>query len=134
EAEQVDLIIPSTDFESCKLAEYRNELRCAVAASPYETTRIYLDKYKSYQHHNKNDIPFAWSCLPSEYHGQFESVIVKHRQGRGSRDLYFNPKDISSFSDEFVVQELLTGKEITTAFYITKSNCLHGFITLEREL
>lgn len=33
-----------------------------------------------------------------------------------------------------MVQELVTGKEITTAFYVSKEKALHGFITLERKL
>ena len=33
-----------------------------------------------------------------------------------------------------MVQELHKGDEITTAFYVTKTNKLHGFITLSRHL
>ena len=33
-----------------------------------------------------------------------------------------------------MVQKLIRGKEITTAFYVNKNNELHGFINLERKL
>lgn len=132
--EKVDLIIPSTDYESNKLAQHRKDFSCPIATSDYDTSCIYLDKYKSYLHHKAHNIPFAESALPSTYQGEFKSIIVKGREGRGSRDLHFNPAHPEAFPDTFMVQELLTGTEITTAFYVTKSGKLHGFINFEREL
>ncbi len=134
QTENVDLIIPSTDYESNTLAKYREQFSCPIATSPYETSCIYLDKYKSYLHHKTHQLPFAKSDLPSTYQNQFEQYIVKGREGRGSRDLFFNPPKVKDFTDEFMVQELLEGPEITTAFYVTKSGKLHGFINFERQL
>jgi len=129
----VSLIIPSTDYETYILACNQNELP-PVAVSPASTSKIFLDKYLSYQHLSKVGLNFAESILPSEYVNNFSSFIVKPREGRGSRNLHLNPEKPGSFTDDYVIQPLLTGKEITTAFYITKNNELHGHITLEREL
>ncbi len=129
----IELIIPSTDYETYILGLHANELP-TVAASPADTAKIFLDKYLSYTTLAGLNIPFATSVLPSEYSGGFGECIVKPREGRGSRGLYFNPPDPKQFSDEYIVQPLLKGKEITTAFYVTKSNELHGLITMERAL
>lgn len=134
DAEKVDLIIPSTDYEVYYLAKFKNRFPCPIAVSDVETAEIYLDKYKSYVHHLKNNIPFASAFLPSEYNRQFSEIIVKPREGRGSRGLFINPENFSSFSDDYMVQELFKGKEITTAFYVDRNNQLHGFINLERSL
>jgi carbamoyl-phosphate synthase large subunit len=133
--EKIDLIIPSTDFEIFYLAENKNVLSTEVAVSDAFTARIYLDKYLSYLHHKQYDIPFAKSCLPSEYQGQYQECIAKPRKGRGSRGLFINPSDIKQFSDDdYLIQKLFRGKEITTAFYVTKANKILGHITMERQL
>ena len=132
--ESVDLIIPSTDYESHYLSASSHLFECKIAASPPEVTSFCLDKYSTWQQLSKNGIPFAPSYLPSEYGNQFTGIVVKPREGRGSRNIYFNPNDIANFDDSYVVQELLKGKEITTAFYVRQSGELHGMITFEREL
>jgi carbamoyl-phosphate synthase large subunit len=135
EQEKVDLIIPSTDFETYYLSKNSSKIDATIAVSDVETTEIYLDKYKSFLHHQKNNIPFADSFLPSEFANQYENFIVKPRQGRGSRGIFINPTNVKSFSDkDDMVQELVKGKEITTAFYVNKQKQLHGFITMERSL
>lgn len=135
EQEQIDLVIPSTDYEVYYLAKYRNEIQCPIAVSDEKSAEIYLDKYKSYLHHAAHNIPFAKSFLPADYENDLLSeIIVKPREGRGSRGIHINPKDLTGFGDEYIIQELHRGKEITTAFYVNKSGELHGFITLERKL
>ena len=133
--EKVDLIIPSTDYEVYYLAKNRDKIKCAVAVSGTKAAEIYLDKYKSYLHHQKHKIPFAHSVLPSQFKGQFKNLIAKPKEGRGSRGIVLNPKKTASFSDrDYMIQELHTGIELTTAFYITKDRSLLGYITLERKL
>ncbi len=133
--ENIDLIIPSTDFEVYELALHAKELNTKVAASHTETAAIYLDKYLSFLHHQNHSLPFATSYLPSKYAGQFKKCIAKPRKGRGSRGLIFNPFDWSGLADqEYMIQELHEGEEITTAFYVNKQNELHGSITLLRSL
>ncbi|MEC5147449.1 hypothetical protein [Chitinophaga sp. 212800010-3] len=133
--EGIDLIIPSTDYEVYYLALHRDRLNAPVAVSGVGSAEIYLDKYLSFLQHQKFNIPFANSILPSAYTGQFEKFILKPRKGRGSRGLHFNPPSWAGFSDEeYMVQELHAGEEITTAFYVTRNGELHGHITLLRHL
>jgi carbamoyl-phosphate synthase large subunit len=132
--EQVDLIVPSTDYESFYLAKYEQELGTPVAASPYYVTSFCLDKFKNYESFSKAEIPFAHSILPSSYDGNFSKTVVKPREGRGSRNIHISPENPKQFDDNYLVQEYLEGSEITTCFYVKKNGQLHGFITFEREL
>ena len=132
--ENVALIIPSTDYESFYLAENKALFDCTVAASPSYITKMCLDKFSNFEGFSKYDIPFASSVLPSGYTGQFDACIVKPREGRGSRNIFVNPPDPTSFDDTYVVQQYLEGPEITTTFYVRKDGTLHGLITFVREL
>ena len=133
--ENIDLVIPSTDYEIYFLSKHAAEINAVIAASGEETTGIYLDKYKTWLHHNKYNIPFAKAYLPSEYNNEFKDFIAKPKKGRGSRGLHINPKEYAVFSDdEYMIQELHKGDEITTAFYVDKENTLLGHITLQRQL
>lgn len=133
--EKIDLIIASTDFEIYYLAGNKDKIKCKIAASDPHILGIYLDKYETYLHHKKHNIPFAESVEPSKYKNTFKHIIAKPKKGRGSRGLHFNPTDVSIFSDEeYMIQELHNGIEITTAFYITQQQSLLGHITFERGL
>lgn len=130
---QIELIIPSTDYESYVLKLHQGKLP-VVAGSPAETAKAFLDKYESYELLKKAGLQFAESILPSYYSNQFGECIVKPREGRGSRNLHLNPKNPKEFDDSYIVQPLLKGQEITTAFYVTKENSLLGSITMLRSL
>ena len=132
--EKISLIIPSTDYESYYLALHQEKFSCPVAASPAEVTRFCLDKYLNAQAFSKFDIPFAKSFRPAEYKGQFVKTVVKPREGRGSRNIFVDPANPSTFDQNYVVQEYLEGPEITTTFYVNRHGALHGFITFVREL
>jgi carbamoyl-phosphate synthase large subunit len=135
ETESIDLIIPSTDYETYYLAKNIEILNTRIAVSSFEATETYLDKYYSFLFHQKNEIPFANTFLPSKFNSEFSNIIVKPRKGSGSRNTFINPSNVKSFSDdEYIVQELLSGTEITSAFYIDKTNQLHGHITMRRSL
>jgi len=129
--EAVDLIIPSTDYESYYLAFITDYL---VATSPANVTQTFLNKYKTWQKFSNLNIPFAESILPSNYDGRFNEIIVKPAEGRGSRNIFFNPENPKNFSDEYIVQPLYKGVEITTAFYVNQKKELHNFITFKRKL
>ena len=133
-AERVDLIIPTTDYEVYYLSLNKTEIGTKVAASESSIALKYLDKYLTYLHHLENDIPFAKSWLPSTYDGSCNSVILKPREGRGSRGVQINPPSIKDFNDTYMVQPLHIGVEITTAFYVKRDGTLHGLFTMEREL
>jgi carbamoyl-phosphate synthase large subunit len=133
--EQIDLIIPSTDYEVYYLALYSESIACSIAVSDIATAELYLDKYKTFLAHQELGIPFADSYEPSKYKGEFSEIIVKPKKGRGSRGISINPASLNGFSDrDYMVQELHKGMEVTTAFYVSKSNELHGQITMSRTL
>lgn len=134
ENERIDLVIPSTDYEVYHLMLAQSELPAPVAASPADLTRACLDKYATWQALHAQGLPFAASCLPSEYAGQFERTVVKPREGRGSRNIHIDPPNPRSFGDDYVVQEYLEGEELTTSFYVRRDGALHGMITFVREL
>ncbi|MBO9153257.1 ATP-grasp domain-containing protein [Chitinophaga sp. GCM10012297] len=135
EQEGIDLVIPSTDYEVYYLSANSASIGAKVAASGPVAAELYLDKFLSYQHHSRHNIPFAASLLPSAYQSEFDGIIVKPRKGRGSRGLHINPSDLTPYSDEeYMVQRFARGKEITTAFYVTREGKLHGAITLMRSL
>lgn len=131
--ENINLIIPSTDLETFYLGIASEKLP-QILASPSLTTSTCLDKYKTYQHFYVNDIPFAESILPSLYNFKWKDIIVKPREGRGSRSIFLNPSSLEQFNDSYIVQEQLIGPEITTAIYVTRENKLHGHITFKRTL
>lgn len=129
------LIIPTTDeevqfFSSAKL----NLNESKVLVSPKETADTFYDKWLSFKVMSANKIPFAKSCLPSNYNKEFSSIVVKPRCGRGSRNVFINPENILGFDDSYVVQEELTGPELTISYYNDKKNQLVGFIAFIREL
>lgn len=131
--EKVNLIIPSTGYEAYYLSVAREQLP-PVATSHQRVNAIFLDKYLTSTEFTKYKIAFAKTTLPSKYNGQFEEIIVKPREGRGSRDLHFNPPRPQDFSDNFIVQKLYRGAEITSAFYVTRQKKVLGPITFVREL
>lgn len=132
--EKVDVIIPTTDYEIYFLSLNRSIINAAIAASEAETAKKYLDKYLTFLFHQEHGIPFAMSWLPKDYDGSCEDIILKPREGRGSRGVLINPSHPNLFGDEYMVQPLHKGKEITTAFYVKRNGQLHGMFTMEREL
>ena len=129
----IQLVIPSTDEEIYMLAKNSHHLP-TVAASPAETCWMFLDKYETYKAFKRSGLVFAETILPSAYTHQFDGCMVKPRAGRGSRGLHINPPNANTFVDDYIIQPLLKGTEITTAFYVTRQNELLGHITMEREL
>ena len=134
EEEHVDLIIQTTDFEVYYLSLNANSINATIVACDASITNVYLDKYLSYKHHTSLNIPFVQSWLPSEFEGFEGDIIVKPRKGRGSRGITINPEDPKSYSDDYMIQPLHKGKEITTAIYIDKNKSLHGIFSMERQL
>ena len=131
--EHVDLVIPSTDYEAYYLSTAQPDLP-TVACSPQESTGLFLNKRLTAEAFCERSIPFARTTVPSKYTGQFGSLVVKPAAGRGSRDIHIDPHDPGSFSDDYVVQELLQGPEVTVAFYVTQRGDMIGFIALRRRL
>ncbi|MES2618317.1 MAG: ATP-grasp domain-containing protein [Bacteroidota bacterium] len=139
ELEHVDLIIPSTDFESYYLSLNSDNIKCKIAVSGKASTEIYLDKYLTWKFHNRFSIPFAESILPSVYNNNFDLAIAKPRKGRGSKGIIKNiskDEDIKKLKDdEYMIQKMYEGKEITTAVYVRHNDKkIHGLISMERSL
>lgn len=134
EQEEVDLIIPSTDYESYALMAEPSGVGAVVAGSPATTVAMCLDKFETARQLEAHGLPFARSALPSAYQGAFERIVVKPREGRGSRNVYVDPPDYRGFPDDYVVQEYLEGDELTTCFYVRRDGTVHGLITFSREL
>lgn len=131
--EKIDLIIPTTDSEVYYLALAKEQLP-TLASSDAKVAEIFLNKYKTWLEFKKFNIPFAETKLPSEYKNDYKETIVKPVEGVGSRGIQVNPKDPKSFSDNYIIQKLYKGEEITTAFYVTKERKLLGLITFKRSL
>lgn len=134
DAEKVDLILPSTDYEIYYLSANKDRLQAMVVASESKTAKIYLDKYETYCYLSKNNIPFAKSWLAGKYDFSEEAIIAKPREGRGSRGILLNPNNPNQLPDEYMIQPLHKGIEITTAVYVNKQGELHGLLTMERSL
>lgn len=131
--EHVDFVIPSTDAESYYLAFAAHELP-PLSTSSADVSLVFYNKLKTWEAFHAAGLPFAHTMLPSAYKKNFSSNVVKPITGRGSRDIHMNPPHPEEYSDDYVVQELHHGKEITTAFYVTKDKQLLGQITFERIL
>jgi carbamoyl-phosphate synthase large subunit len=134
DTENVDLVLPSTDYEIYYLSKNADNLNAVVVASDANIAKIYLDKYESYLYLSKNNIPFAKSWLVGEYDFSEKEIIAKPREGRGSRGIKFNPENPNQLPEGYMIQPLVKGKEITTAVYVNKQGKLHGLITMERSL
>lgn len=132
--EKVDLVIPTTDYEIYYLSRHQDQIHAVVAASDADIAQKYLDKYLTFLHHQALGIPFAQSWLPKDYDGSKQNIILKPREGRGSRGILINPINPTQFGDDCMIQPLHKGREITTAFYVRKDGRLHGLLTMEREL
>src|SRR5690606_5116984 len=115
--EQVDMIITGTDNEVVNPGELAARTTTIVGAAA-DAARIFVDKLQSFERFQERGIPFAPSCLPSEFVGQYETFVVKPREGRGSRGIHFDPPEPTMFDETFLVQERIVGQEITTAIYV----------------
>jgi carbamoyl-phosphate synthase large subunit len=132
-SEDVQLVIPVTDYEAYHLALIRDRLP-PLAGPSAAFAKTCLDKYETHKALRSAGIPFVDTVLPSEYGGGFTATIVKPREGRGSRDVHVDPPNARGFDDTFVVQQRLVGPELTTALYVDRKGALTGHITFERTL
>lgn len=134
EIENVDLILPSTDYEVYYLSKYSSQLNATVVASEASVAKTYLDKYATFKWLSKNKIPFAKSWLTGEYDFSEQEIIAKPREGRGSRGILINPEKPNELPAGYMIQPLFKGIEITTAVYVNKQGKLHGLFTMVRSL
>lgn len=133
--ESVRLIIPTTDIETVELTKKDLSLP-TVACSNHVASQIFFDKWQTYQYFEKANIPFAKSVLPSKYSKNlgYNRTIVKPRKGGLSKYIHFDPPNPSEFSDDYLVQELVEGTELTCSFYVDKNKKIHSQIVMARNL
>lgn len=129
----IDLLIPCTEYEAVGLSMHASRLPQLIV-SPYNVVRTFADKYTTSEAFRSAQIPFARSCLPSAYRGEFKRVVSKPRHGGLSVAVETNEADPRRLSDSFVLQEYLSDPEITIAFYVTRSGSVFGPLSLERHL
>ena len=132
--ERIELIIPSTDYEVYYLSNDRNSIGATILASDSNVSKIFLDKFLTYKYLSENNIAFAKSWLPIDYDFSENEIIAKPREGRGSRGIIINPENPSDLPENYLIQRLYKGIEITTAVYVNKQSKLHGVFTMERSL
>jgi carbamoyl-phosphate synthase large subunit len=129
----VDLILPSTDFEVYYLSLITKDLP-RIVGCPSEEASVFLDKMKTFEAFQKWDIAFAKSFEVNQFEGQVSRYLAKPKMGRGSRGLLFQPSDWKDLGSDYMIQEWAEGTEITTAFYVTQERKVHGQITMKRSL
>ncbi len=132
--ENIDLIIPSTDYEVYHLAVNKDNIKAEVIVCDASVAQLFLDKYLTYKCFFENKIPFAKSWLPKEFDFSCADYIAKPREGRGSRGILINPETPQKLGDNYMIQPLHKGIEITTAVYVNKKGKLHGLFSMERQL
>lgn len=136
ESNRVELIIPTTEEEAVYLKEAQEILPFVLTSSP-EVSKIFLDKAATASAFARAGVPFCPTVLPSEYPRNKDAIgahiIVKPRRGEHSAGVVKNPPSIESFSDDqFVIQPLMTGVELTTAVYYRSTGVVHGVISFIR--
>jgi carbamoyl-phosphate synthase large subunit len=82
----------------------------------------------------EHGIPFAASFEVRAFDRQVARYLAKPKKGRGSRGLLLQPRQWRELGEEYMIQELAEGREVTTAFYVTKERRIHGHITMTRAL
>ena len=130
---KISLLIPTTDLECLILS--KNKIECPVLVSEHKLCKMFIDKFLTFEVMKSKNISFANSILPSKYNSEFKDIILKPRKGSGSKGVLINPPNICDYKDEeYLIQEFLIGKEITTSVYIDNYSNIIGLISLEREL
>lgn len=109
---QVDVVVPSLDETLVGWAERAEEFArrgTRVILSPPETTRVFRDKWLTYQFFAANGIPTPATSLQQEY------PLVKPRDGRGAAGVRVTEEPVEMAG--LISQELLTGTEYTVDIF-----------------
>lgn len=135
--EAVDLILPATDLESYLLSDGELFAQGKVLTSPLSTQLCFYDKLKTYELFHSLNLNFPKTYLPSSFDkNSADHLILKQRSGGGSKNLFLKPtlQQIKDADDEFVIQEKLTGIEITSTCFYPEKGAVIGPITFIRDL
>ncbi len=123
EAHKVNVFWPDLDEELLLIAREQSRfeaLGIKVILSSYSCLSICADKYKTFLFFRTNNIPAPDTVISNNYNGKEINYpfIIKPLSGRGSQNVHIikNQKEYEFHSaqlDQFVVQELLIGREYT---------------------
>lgn len=134
---EIDLIIPGVDEELLQISRHRNEIGCDVLLPSEAFVRTHLDKYSSMRSMQNNNLPVAATVLPAGEHGISYPCIIKPRKGRGSRGVAIvnSAEEMNAHillskmqAHEFIMQELLVGKEYTVMVLSNKDANLRAVV------
>lgn len=139
ELHAVDLIIPTTDIEAALLPEAAADGHLPpVAGSPANVAADCLDKWRTAEVARSSGLTFARSWLPGEAPPLpvGTSVVVKPRRGGLSAGVHFRSvgHEPLSVAAGTVLQERLTGPEITVSCYVSRTGRWVGCLAFERGL
>lgn len=136
----VGAVFVGTDEEMMPLAKLKDKIKkesgAVVITNPKEIVKIASDKWETYNHLKKNNVPCAQSALPEDgdrFLSEFGfPIVVKPRQGHGSLHFYLAHNDdelrqaissIEAVGWKPILQEYLDGasNEFTSGITIDKS-------------
>lgn len=107
---KVNMVIPSLDESLLGWAERADMLaeeNIDVVISPYDTVKIFQDKWQTYKFFLSIDIPTPRTSLQSQY------GLIKPRRGRGSVGIFRNNFKNDFSMDGYISQEVIAGVEYT---------------------
>ncbi len=117
----------ATDYEVYHLALFCHSLppRCGIRRGIH---RRVLDNILTYTEFSKYGIPFAASCLPAHYQGQYARLIAKPARAEDRGALFWTLRTLPFFRTSTCCRNSVEGPEITTAFYVTRQGELSAIL------
>jgi carbamoyl-phosphate synthase large subunit len=134
---QIDLLVPGVDEELVSLAYSKETFTCDFLLPPLDFIQSHLDKLASNQILKIRGIDVPKTELPSRRDRVSFPCVVKPRKGRGSRGfaIIHSEKELDAYlllsrseSDNFIIQELLTGNEYTVMMLADKKGLLRAVV------
>lgn len=133
----IDLLVPGVDEELLALAQARGSLPCDLLLPPADFVALHLDKLATQSFLRGKGLPAPQTeSLVDMQHVAFPCVL-KPRRGRGSRDVSVVGTEAElqarvllsgSTSADFLVQELLVGREYTVMMAASASGRLRAVV------
>ena len=129
----IDAIIPLSDHETVVLSQHRGSLPF-LFCSDYELSLDCHDKW-NFQHLLETmDIERPKTWLPSQSPSPESAYLIKPRMGGLSMGIVTGSPEISQFNDDYIVQQILDGEEVTIAAYRNEDGTIWGPFVGSRKL
>lgn len=139
--EKVNMVFPLIDYDVPVLSELKAQVEeedIWFAVPHYPVVLIGVDKWFAFQEFMKAGIPtpITWQGKPQFRDLKFP-LVVKPRSGSAGKDVFVaeNELELHVFMSKVgnpIVQEFISGKEITTDVYCDRSGDIVGFVSRER--